>query len=570
MLNKTLFILFGFLPLIFWGQDEVYQSNKTFTYEQTLNAYHRLNKEFPNKTLLQPIGETDAGNPLHVFHVSNKIDPKTREKQIRILINNAIHPGEPCGVDASVKLVKELLRSNRLPDNIWIGIIPMYNISGGKNRSCCSRANQNGPEEYGFRGNVQNLDLNRDFVKADSKNALAFAQIFHAFDPDIFIDTHTSNGANYQHIMTLISSQTEKMEQGLGNFMKDDFTPYLFKEMESKGYPMMPYMHLVGETPDSGIYDYLETPRYSTGFAALNNTIGFVSEAHMLKPYEQRVLSTYELLKSIIQFGSDHLDEIKQLRKEAIEKQKNQTEFPIQWELDTTSWIDIPFKGFRYTYLNSKVTTGKRLFYDENLPYDTSIRYYNHYVATEFSEKPKAYILPRSKSLVAERLKAIGVLLSEFDQDTLIEVEYYRIKSYETVKQPYEGHYLHYHVKVVKERDYVQVYKGDYYISFQGQNESKTRFIIELLEPHAVDSYFAWNFFDAHLQQKEWYSSYVFEDKAEELLKTNPQLKKQYEQAKKEDPKLASNPKLQLYWLYTHSPYYEKSHLRYPVYRVIE
>ena len=528
----------------------------------------RLNKEFPNQTLFQPIGETDAGNPLHVFHVSNTIGPEVREKQVRILINNAIHPGEPCGVDASVKLVKELLRNDKLPDNVWIGIIPMYNISGAKNRSCCSRANQNGPEEYGFRGNAQNLDLNRDFIKADSKNAQSFAQIFDLFDPDIFIDTHTSNGADYQHVMTLITSQTDKMEKGLGDFMKTSFTPHLFEVMNDKGYPLVPYMHMLGKTPETGIFDYLETPRYSTGFAALNNTIGFVSEAHMLKPYDERVLATYELLESIVKFGSNNSEEIKKLRKMAIENQKEQTKFPIQWELDTTNYTMIAFEGFRHRYIPSKVTTGERLFYDREQPYDTTIKYYNTYNASEFVEKPKAYILPKSKRLVVERLKSIGVVLSKIEKDTLIEVEYYRISNYNTLDKPYEGHYLHTDVSVEKYTDFIKVDKDDYYISFEGKNEGKIRFIIELLEPHAVDSYFAWNFFDANLQQKEWFSAYVFEDKAEQLLNENPNLKAEYEAALKTDEKLADNPWAQLYWVYTHSPFYEPSHMRYPVYRV--
>jgi hypothetical protein len=568
LLSKNLLLLLFLVPSFIWGQEDVYTSNKTFTYEQTLAAYMRLNKEFPNQTLFQPIGETDAGNPLHVFHVSNKIGPEARKKQVRILINNAIHPGEPCGVDASVKLVKELLRNDKLPDNIWIGIIPMYNISGAKNRSCCSRANQNGPEEYGFRGNAQNLDLNRDFIKADSKNAKSFAQIFDVFDPDIFIDTHTSNGADYQHVMTLITSQTDKMEKGLGDFMKNTFTPHLFEVMNNKGYPLVPYMHMVGKTPETGIFDYLETPRYSTGFAALNNTIGFVSEAHMLKPYDERVLATYELLESIVKFGSDNLTEIKNLRKKAIENQKKQDKFPIQWELDTTSYALIPFEGYRHSYIPSKVTSGDRLFYDREQPYDTNIRYYNSYTATEFVEKPKAYILPKSKHLVAERLQTIGVVMSELERDTLMEVEYYRISDYNTLDKPYEGHYLHTDVKVEKHTEFINLNKGDYFISFNGKNEGKIRFIIELLEPHAVDSYFAWNFFDANLQQKEWFSAYVFEDKAEQLLNENPNLKEEYEAALKADENLANNPWGQLYWIYTHSPYYEPSHMRYPVYRV--
>ena len=135
-----------------------------------------------------------------------------------------IHPGEPDGIDASMMLVRDIvLRKLRLPDNVVLAFIPVYNIGGCLNRSAFSRANQNGPKEYGFRGSAQNLDLNRDFTKCDSKEAKAFAAIFHLLDPDILIDNHVSDGADYQHTMTLLTTQYNKLGAGLGGWLKGQF-----------------------------------------------------------------------------------------------------------------------------------------------------------------------------------------------------------------------------------------------------------------------------------------------------------------------------------------------------------
>jgi hypothetical protein len=185
------------------------------TYFEAIDWYKNLDKVSP-QVLLKQMGMTDAGYPLHVVLVSSdgKFDAGQWHKQNKavILINNGIHPGEPDGIDASMLLLRDIVTKKiKLPDNVCLAFIPVYNIGGCLNRGSTSRANQNGPTEYGFRGNAQNLDLNRDFTKNDSKEAKAFAQIFHLLDPDILIDNHVSDGADYQHTMTLLTTQYDKL-----------------------------------------------------------------------------------------------------------------------------------------------------------------------------------------------------------------------------------------------------------------------------------------------------------------------------------------------------------------------
>jgi len=148
-----------------------YKDNITPTYKQTMEWYEHLDKKYKKAKLIE-YGKTDIGKPLHLFVISEnkEFNPaKYRSKEIcMVMINNAIHPGESCGVDASIEFAKTLLRNDNIPENVIIGIIPAYNIGGVLNRNSTTRANQNGPEEYGFRGNARNLDLNRDFIKLAS------------------------------------------------------------------------------------------------------------------------------------------------------------------------------------------------------------------------------------------------------------------------------------------------------------------------------------------------------------------------------------------------------------------
>ena len=171
------------------------------------------------------------------------------------------------------------------PANVAVAIIPVYNIGGCLNRNSHSRVNQNGPVEYGFRGNSQNLDLNRDFTKCDSREARSFASIFQLLKPDIFIDNHVSDGADYQHTMTLITTQYNKLGGNLGQWLKKTFEPALYKSMTDKGWDMVPYVDFEATDLNKGMQMFYDPPRYSSGYAALFNTLAFVPETHMLKPF---------------------------------------------------------------------------------------------------------------------------------------------------------------------------------------------------------------------------------------------------------------------------------------------
>jgi len=569
-MQNGLFFLTLFFSTVSFSQEEPYKSNQTYTYEQAIAEYSKLSEKYPAYCKLQNFGSSDYGLPVSLFVInkSGKFSPREFETKVVFLINNAIHPGEPEGVDASIKLSKELLAdTSKIPDNVIIAIIPIYNIGGAHNRNCCSRANQNGPLEYGFRGNSNNLDLNRDFIKADSKNTLAFYTIFQTLKPSVFVDTHTSNGADYQYVMTLITSQINKMNPVVAEYVSEKMQPEMYKKMDKKGFPLIPYVHTLKEIPDDGIVDYLETPRYSTGYTNLFNTISFVAETHMLKPFDQRVEATYELFKVIIDFMESNHEDLKKLKKKADEN-LNQTEnFALNWELDTGTYKMLPFLGYEAEYKKSDVTGLDRLYYNQEKPFNRDVKYYNTYKPLDLVKRPEYYIIPQAWDNVIAKMLQSQVKIYRLTQDVKLDVEVYHVIKFETTKGPYEGHYLHHGIDVDKETQQVSYRTGDYVIPTRN---SHARFIIETLEPHAVDSYLAWNYFDAILQQKEWFSAYVFEDEAKTILEENPELKKAFEEKKITDSEFASNSFAQLYFIYKGSDHYEPSHNRYPITRYMQ
>ena len=546
---------------------------QTPTYEEGIAFYKLLAKNFPQIQISEK-GLTDSGKPLHlVLYSRNKnFDIKKLKAQGKaiLLINNAIHPGEPDGVDASMMLLRDIvLNPAKFPemDSIVLAIIPFYNTGGALNRNSTTRTNQDGPEEYGFRGNARNFDLNRDFIKNDTRNAKSFAAIFHELDPDLFADTHVSNGADYQYVMTLDYAQKDKLGGPLGDFNDQVFLPYMYKYLKEAGFEATPYVNAYGQTPDKGFVQFPDWPRYSTGYAALFHTIGVMTETHMLKPYDQRVKSTYAYLHGNLKFLASKRSELIRLRKETKEAVKTQSKFALTWQVNKDKKTDITFKGFEPEYIPSKVSGLNRLHYDRTKPFTKTIPFYDTYAPLDVVEKPEAYIIPQGWFNIIDLLKLNQVEMKMLDKDVEMDVEAYYVTDYESPKQPFEGHYWHTGVTLKTVKTKVSFKKGDWYIPV---NQWTNRYIIETLEPKAVDSFFKWNFFDTILQAKEHFSAYVFEDLATELLEKSPELKKRLDDKKKAEPEFAKSGEAQLNFIYENCDYAEKGYRRYPVFRLMK
>ena len=544
-------------------------SNQSADYQEILKYYQLLDTDFETVKVLN-MGLTDSGEPLQIaiFNTDKDFNINATSSKSIILINNGIHPGEPDGIDASMQLYRDLaLKKIKIPQNVILITIPVYNIGGCLNRNSTTRVNQDGPESYGFRGNARNFDLNRDFIKSDTKNTLSFVEIFQKYNPDVFIDNHVSNGADYQYTLTYIMTEPKKLGSVLGNYMKNELTPSIINDLQQKKIETTPYVNVWHGTPDAGFQQFFDSPRYTTGYTSLFNSIGFVVETHMLKEYASRVKATYEFMVSTLNYVDKNYKTIKKKRLENENQFEPQKKYTLKWEIDSSKITKIPFLGYEAKNKKSDVTSGSRLYYDQQIPYSKSIPFLADFKSVQEITIPTAYVIPQGFWPVIDLLKANTLKYSRIKNDTIIEVESYQIADYTTSKNAYEGHYPHYNTKVTTSKIKMNFRKGDYLFKTQ---QKGVKFLVETLEPEAIDSYFNWNFFDTMLQQKEGYSDYVFEDLANDYLNKNPDLRAKLEQKKRYDKAFAENPEAQLDWVHKNSVYYEKAHLQYPIYRIAE
>lgn len=547
--------------------------NQTTTWADCIAWYEDLARQYPAVLRFEQVGVSDAGVPIHAGVVSSDgvFDRAAIKAAGRAVFfnNNGIHPGEPEGVDGCMALVRDFCvepeRLAALGTTVFL-FVPLYNVDGAFNRADTSRVNQDGPEQFGFRGNSRHLDLNRDFVKCDTLTARVFNELFTAWDPDVMVDTHTSNGADYSYTMTLIHTQADKLGGGLGEFLRAEMLPAMYAGMDARGWPTCPYVNPVQDSPDHGIAEFLETARFSTGYAALHHTIGFMPETHMLKPFRDRYESMRALVDVALAFTVQNAPRIQALRRAAKDAGRMQAAWPVRWKMDEANPSSFRFKGYEAKYKKSVLGDYTRLYYDRSSVWERDIAYYNRFPVDVTVPAPQAYVVPQQWREAIERLEWNGVRMERIDADRMQQVAYYQIDSVTSRPTAYEGHMFHDDVVLERRHGSVQLRAGDVLVPL---DQGNARYAVETLEPLAHDSFFRWGFFNSVLEKKEAYSEYVFEDEAERLLAQEPELAAKFEQWKGAHPGLLTNQEAVLDFIFANcARYREPEWRRYPVFMI--
>lgn len=550
-----------------------YEQNYTPTYYEAIEMFRLLDEHYENAVLLEK-GLTDCGKPLHLFVMNS--EPEFNPEKIRrqgktiLLINNGIHAGEPEGIDASLWFADDVLRNKdgmaTLLEKTVIIIIPVYNIGGVLNRSAFNRSGQTTPYETGFRGNYANLDLNRDFTKCDSQNARSFSKIFAEWNPDVFLDTHTTNGSDHQYSITLIQPSPALYPEVMEKYIRGSLVPGLYRGMKKGQYELIPYVDYFYDDPKTGIVSSVTGPRYSSGFASMFHSYGMMTENQIYRKFTDRVKSCYQFIRVLAEFISENGKEIRKSREDGIKESMKMKKFPIVFQLDTTQFRTIEFKGYEVAKEQISPVTGlPRFGYDLTKPYTAQVKYFDVYNKTEFVDVPEFYILPQYCRAVIERLDLNGISYSRFKNDSLVDVTVDYIEEYTSPPRPYNGHFYHNKVKTRSEKQKIQYYAGDLVIPLR---QEKIKYLLEMFEPKATDSFFRWNFFDNILDQREYFSSYGFEENALKYLNEHPEFKAEFMKIRAQDSILIGNHRAQLAWIYNNSEWLEKSWKRYPVGRI--
>lgn len=545
-----------------------WRGNITPTYSELMNWCDGVAKTHPEIQLFK-MGFSDVGEPIHLLLINGGKDSLTSFQKARthttILVNNGIHPGEPDGINAMMIWVEKWIAGGKNTKNLpVIAFIPVYNVGGMLNRGSHSRTNQNGPEAYGFRGNARNFDLNRDFIKCDTKNTEAFHTIYHALEPDVFIDNHVSNGADYSYTLTYISELQSRLPKGYAAFLYEKMIPAIAASTAEDHFEMIPYVNTIGVIPDSGLVAFNDLPRYAMGYTSLFHTFSFTVETHMLKPFPKRVLATLSFFEALIEFVEHNKSQIEEIRESARKGKELGDWFQFNHRMIEVPTDSLWFKGYQADYPKSTWGNHSRLKYHSDQPFSKKIAYYAHFQPIDSVKVPSFIYLPTCESEVIEELRRNGVALEKVTKTGKVVTNQPIVIQFESLKRPYEGHFLHYNTKISWRETELPDYLS--FVRFPVKGSPQQNWLMNVFIPSAPDSYFNWNYWDSYLDQKEYYSDYVFEDEAAFILQSNSELMSKFEKMKIMDAEFAASADRQLRWIYEQSVHFEGPIGRMPVY----
>lgn len=547
-------------------------------YDETMRFISQLD-DHSDRITTSTFGISPQGRDLVylVYDRDGLSDPAAIRKTGRIvlMVQACIHPGESEGKDAMLTFLRDLVVDGSMTrhfEKVSLLFIPIFNVDGHERFGPYGRINQNGPVEMGWRTTAQNLNLNRDYLKADAPEMQAWLRLFDAWRPSFFIDTHTTDGADYQYVLTYALETGGNMVAPLTQWQEKTYLPYIEKEMHKAGFPIFPYVSFrQWHDPRSGLVSGVAGPMFSQGYTALRNCPGLLIETHMLKPYKIRVESTRKMIEASLEILNKQSDQLSRLIAEANDYTAStdfrEKPFPLKFEVNMHDSSMVLFDGFAYDITKSALTGGDLFTYDNTKAVTFSLPLFNHAEVSNEVKLPEAYVIPPEWTEIIRRLELHGIRLTKLEEETELDVETYFFNFVSWHKNPYEGRQRLAQMQFETRRKTMPFAKGSALVPM---DQPLAPLIAQMLEPRGNGSFLEWGFFNVIFEQKEYAESYVMEPLASKMCDSIPGLKEAFEAKKTENADFAANDWAQLNWFYSQTPWWDSHFMVYPVARIMK
>lgn len=550
---------------------------KTSTYSEAVAFSKKLAAASGGLLRYQTYGISGEGRemPLLIAASGGAFTPELARKQGKavVLIQAGIHAGEIDGKDAGLALLRDIAITKTqatLLKNVVIVFEVIYNVDGHENRSAYMRMNQNGPDEMGFRANASNLNLNRDYMKADAPETRAWLKLWNHWLPDVFVDCHVTDGADFQYNLTYEYAHFQEVSPSIKRWMDEHFDGKVLPKVEKEGNLLTHYVEFAGREVTGGIATFIPTPRYATGYTPLRNRAGLLIETHVYKEYRSRVRGTYDTLRYFIEeigtARSSLFAANRSAEAETVARGRSfdtNAKFPLTLSVTDKS-TPLEFKGTEYRIDESPISGAKRIVYGTK-PLNIIIPRFDEGKVDRSVAPPIYYIVPPQYKDVIAVLEMHGVKFDRLQKPLTAEVESYKLTEPKWATNSFENRITlsAKQTRITETRTYPA---GSVLIPTAQENANVA---IHLLEPNGPDSFVYWGFFNSIFEQKEYGEGYQIEKLANEMLAKDPKLKAEFETRLK-DEAFAKNPRARLNFFYERSPYYLNQKVGiYPVGRFI-
>lgn len=547
---------------------------RTPRYDSTV-AYCRRLAAYSPLVHFTSFGQSAQGRALPLIIVSGErsFTPASARHAGKavVFIQAGIHAGEIDGKDAGLMLIRDIVIHKKYPhllDSIVVLFVPIFNVDGHERFGPYNRINQNGPAEMGWRTTAQNLNLNRDYMKADTPEMRALLKLFNTWLPDLTIDCHVTDGIDFQYDVTYTMEIGPHLDAAVSQWSIGSFLPAALSAVEASGHKVFWY---VMPREDNDLTKGLRggsvsTPRFSTGYSALHNRPALLIETHMLKPYRTRVDATYQFLKGSLQAVRMSLSRLKDAVTAADQRLESADPsvqvVPLRFKAGTGFHMR-HFLGIKHRLEPSALSGGTRMVYTGE-PFEQDVPFYDEVVVEDSVRMPGAYVVPPELAFVPELLRLHGIRFKQLPLADSLDVDSYRFTDVKFAERPYEGRQsVTFTASRVHERRLFPA--GSLLIS---THQRAAKVLAHLLEPGSADSFVAWGFMNGIFEQKEYAEEYVMEKAGEDLLVQQPGLRRVFDERVRTDSLFAHTPAARLNWLFQHSPWGDPAIGLYPVGRL--
>ncbi|MEP2296963.1 M14 family metallopeptidase, partial [Algoriphagus sp.] len=477
-------------------------------------------------------------------------------KKPLILIQAGIHAGEIDGKDAGMMLLRDIALGDKkeLLTKANILFIPILNVDGHERRSEFGRVNQRGPKEMGWRTNAVNLNLNRDFTKLESAGIKTIAKIIIAYDPDLYIDVHVTDGADYQYDITYGYVASGGYSPEISKWLSTAFQPEVDQALKDMGHIPGPLLFAAnGNDFSAGNIAFSFSPRFSHTYGDIRHMASILIENHSLKPFKQRVLGTYVFLEQAIKSLGNHFEALQA----AVKADSNQPkkDIPVKFKFRDTPADSMQFLGVASSIVKSEITGAEYVKW-EGKPITQSVPSILMDVPELSVAVPQAYWIPAEWTAVISKVQQHGIKFDTLTEAQEISLDLSTVTSYSMGNQPYEGMMRVQKFELGSERRTQTMNPGSIRIP---TDQALGELVVILMEPESVDSFFQWGYFNTIFTQTEYMETYIMEPLIAKMLAEDSDLKARFESKKTNDANFAKSPRAIYQWFYAQTPYYDQN-----------
>lgn len=567
------------VPTDWLTKAEQTEFRETPRYEETTGYARRL-ATASEWIEVQSFGRSPEGRALPLIIASKDraftADAARATGKFIVLVQCCIHAGECDGKDASLMLLRDIAVTKAradLLDHAILLVIPIFNVDGHERFGPYNRINQNGPAEMGWRTTAQNLNLNRDYMKADAPEMRAWLTLWNTWRPDLHFDHHVTDGGDWQYDVTFDADTHATAAPPVAAWLDKTLIPRLFADLQADGHQPGIYWNFIdGRDPKQGLKSEGFSPRFSQGYVAVRNRPSILVEAHMLKPYRTRVFTHYRILQHTLELIGRNPAPLREAIREAdastvkmgsTYEPSAKLPLSVKTTKDATPFL---FKGVAYRTELSDISGAVRILYDATKPIEFDTVWYRTTQPDVMIDPPLAYIIPPQWTQAIDRATLHGLRAERLTEPATIEVQSYRFSDVRFAERPAEGRFA---VRFKSERITAtrEFPPGSIIVPL---NQPNARVAIHLFEPDAPDSLIRWGFFNTVFEQKEYAEGYTLEALARKMLEADPKLREQFETKVRTDREFAGNARARLNFFYERSPYWDQSLNVYPIGRVIK